>query len=161
MSIENVREFFSSIGREDEILEFSGSSATVALAAKALGTEEARIAKTLSFKVNDTCVLIVAAGDARLDNPRYKALFHTKATMLSPEECLAMTGHEPGGICPFCNPAGTKIYLDRSLMRYDYVYPACGSANSAIKLTCGDLFALSGADGWIDLCKGWQPKQEA
>ena len=115
-----------------------------------------RIAKTLSFLVDGKCVLIVAAGDAKVDNSKYKGLFHTKAKMLTPEQAVEMTGHAVGGVCPFANPEGVETYLDVSLQRFDTVFPAAGSSNSAIQLTCGELEEYAHAKGWIDVCKGWQ-----
>ncbi len=156
MSIERVREYFRSLGREQDILEFPVSSATVELAAQAVGVIPARIAKTLSFLVEDGCVLVVAAGDAKVDNSKYKAFFHTKAKMLTPEQAVEMTGHAVGGVCPFANPQGVKTYLDVSLRRFDTVFPAAGSSNSAIELTCPELEQYSGSLAWIDVCKGWQ-----
>ena len=156
MSIERVREYFRTLGRESDILEFPVSSATMELAAQAAGVIPARIAKSLSFLVDDGCVLIVAAGDAKIDNPKYKAMFHTKAKMLTPEQAQEMTGHAVGGVCPFSNPEGVKTYLDVSLKRFDTVFPAAGSSNSAIELTCGELEEYSHSLGWIDVCKGWQ-----
>lgn len=156
MSIERVRAYFQELGRERDILEFPVSSATVELAAQAAGVIPARIAKTLSFLVDDGCVLIVAAGDAKIDNPKYKAMFHTKAKMLTPEQAQEMTGHAVGGVCPFGidNPAVTA-YLDVSLRRFDTVYPAAGNAASAVRLSCGELDILSNSSGWIDVCKNW------
>lgn len=156
MSIERVREYFRSLGREQDILEFPVSSATVELAAQAVGVIPARIAKTLSFLVEDGCVLVVAAGDAKVDNSKYKAFFHTKAKMLTPEQAVEMTGHAVGGVCPFANPEGVRTYLDVSLRRFDTVFPAAGSSNSAIELTCPELEQYSGSLAWIDVCKGWQ-----
>ena len=156
MSIERVRAYFQELGLEGDILEFPVSSATVELAAQAAGVIPARIAKTLSFLVDDGCVLIVAAGDAKIDNPKYKAMFHTKAKMLTPEQAQEMTGHAVGGVCPFGidNPAVTA-YLDVSLRRFDTVYPAAGNAASAVRLSCGELDILSNSSGWIDVCKNW------
>lgn len=156
MSIELVRNFFRPLGREQDILEFPVSSATVELAAQAVGVIPARIAKTLSFLVDDGCVLIVAAGDAKIDNAKYKATFHTKAKMLTPEQVAELTGHAIGGVCPFGNPDGVKTYLDVSLQRFDTVFPAAGSSNSAIELTCEELAQYSRSLGWIDVCKAWQ-----
>ena len=156
MAIEKVRAFFRAKGLEDRIREFDVSSATVELAAQAVGCEPARIGKTLSFLHEDGALLIVCAGDAKIDNGRYKAQFHTKATMLSPEQVEAFTGHAVGGVCPFGidNPAVTT-YLDVSLRRFDTVYPAAGNAASAVRLNCEELFALSNSAGWIDVCKNW------
>lgn len=156
MSIERVRAYFRQLGREQDILEFPVSSATVELAAQAVGVIPARIAKTLSFLVEDKCVLIVAAGDAKIDNPKYKAQFHTKAKMLTAEQALEMTGHAVGGVCPFANPEGVTTYLDVSLQRFDTVFPAAGSSNSAIELTCPELVEYAHSAGWIDVCKGWR-----
>ena len=160
MSIQRVRDYFRPLGREGDILEFPVSSATVELAAQAVGVIPARIAKTLSFLVDGACVLIVAAGDAKIDNHKYKDFFHTKAKMLSPEQVAELTGHAVGGVCPFANPEGVRTYLDVSLQRFDTVYPAAGSANSAIELTCDELAQYSASQGWIDVCKGWQDPTE-
>ena len=156
MSIETGRAYLRARGYEDRIQEFSVSSATVELAAQAVGCEPARIAKTLSFAVDGGCVLIVCAGDTKIDNTKFKAQFHTKATMLTPEQVLDFTGHAVGGVCPFGidNPAVTP-YLDVSLRRFDTVYPAAGNAASAVRLNCEELFALSNSAGWIDVCKNW------
>ena len=156
MSIERVRDYFRPLGREGDILEFPVSSATVELAAQAVGVIPARIAKTLSFLVNDGCVLIVAAGDAKIDNSKYKHFFHTKAKMLTQEQAREMIGHTVGGVCPFANPEGVRTYLDVSLKRFGTVFPAAGSSNSAIELTCDELTEYSHCEGWIDVCKGWQ-----
>ena len=156
MSREIAKQHLEKYGYGDKILDFEVSSATVALAAIALGCEEARIAKTLSFLVDDNCVLIVAAGDAKIDNSKYKGLFHTKAKMLTPEQVTSFTGHAIGGVCPFANPEGIRTFLDISLRRFDTVYPAAGSSNSAIELTCEELESYSNCQGWVDLCKGWQ-----
>lgn len=153
MSIERVREYFETQGIADRILEFETSSATVALAAQALGTEECRIAKTLSFHVADYVILIVAAGDAKIDNPKYKATFRTKAKMLAFEEAEPLIGHAVGGICPFAVKEGVKVYLDESLKRFETVFPACGSSNSAIEMTMEDLEKYSGFEAWVDVCK--------
>ena len=155
MSIEKVRAYFAPLGREGDILEFPVSSATVELAAQAVGVIPARIAKTLSFLVEDRCILIVAAGDARVDNSKFKHLFHTKAKMPTQEQVSALTGHAVGGVCPFANPAGVDTYLDISLKRFDTVFPAAGSSNSAIELTCDELERYSNSAGWIDVCKNW------
>ena len=154
MSIEKVRSFFAGLGREDDILEFAVSSATVELAAQAVGCSPGRIAKTLSFAVDEGCVLVVCAGDSKIDNSKFKAQFHTKAKMLSPDEVLSFTGHAVGGVCPFAieNPAVT-VYLDESMRRFDTVYPAAGSSNSAIRLTPAELERFSKSTGWIDVCK--------
>ena len=148
MSIEVVRNYFRGYGMENRILEFDTSSATVELAAQAVGCEPARIAKTLSFKVEDAPILIVAAGDAKVDNTKYKAKFHKKVTEL--------IGHAIGGVCPFGVPESVTAYLDESLRRFDTVFPAAGSANSAIELSMEELEKYSHAKEWIDVCKGWQ-----
>lgn len=156
MSIEKVRNYFRSLGREHNILEFPVSSATVELAAQAVGVIPARIAKTLSFLVDNSCVLVVAAGDAKVDNQKYKAMFQTKAKMLTPEQVSEFTGYAVGGVCPFANPEGVRTYLDLSLRRFDTIFPAAGSSNSAVELTCQELEDYSHSLGWIDVCKGWQ-----
>ena len=155
-SIEKVKEYFASLGMAERVLEYAVSSATVELAAQAVGVIPARIAKTLSFLVEEGCVLIVAAGDAKIDNSKYKAMFHTKEKMLTPEQVSQFTGHAIGGVCPFANPDGVRTYLDVSLQRFDTVFPAAGSGNSAIELTCDELAEYSHSLGWIDVCKGWQ-----
>ncbi len=155
MSIEKVRAYFASCGMAERVLTFDVSSATVALAAEALHCEPARIAKTLSFMAEGP-ILIVAAGDAKVDNPKYKARFGMKAKMLSPEEAVALIGHAVGGVCPFAVNEGVKVYLDESLRRFTTVYPACGSSNSAIELTIPELEQHSHADAWVDVCKAWQ-----
>ena len=156
MSIDKVRAYFRPLGREQDILEFPVSSATVELAAQAVGVIPARIAKTLSFLVDGGCVLIVTAGDAKIDNSKYKGMFHAKAKMLTPEQVSEFTGHAIGGVCPFGNPEGVKTYLDISLQRFDTVFPAAGSSNSAIELTCPELEEYSHSLAWVDICKGWQ-----
>lgn len=155
MAIEKVREYFRKYGIEDRIQEFDVSSATVELAAEALHCEPCRIAKTLAFKVDEAPVLIVAAGDARIDNPKYKAQFGTKAKMLTPDETASMIGHAVGGVCPFAVNDGAKIYLDISLKRFDTVFPACGSSNSAIELKIEELERYSSFISWVDVCKDW------
>ena len=160
MSIEKVRQYFQPLGREQDILEFETSSATVELAAQAAGVIPARIAKTLSFLVDEGCVLIVTAGDAKIDNSKFKAMFHTKAKMLTPGEVEAMVGHAVGGVCPFAVNPGVKIYLDASLRRFETVFPACGSSNSAIELTISELEQYSRFDAWVDVCKGWRAEGE-
>ena len=155
MSIETVRAYFKTCGREGDVLEFPVSSATVELAAQALGVIPARIAKTLSFLVEDRCILILAAGDAKIDNKKYKAQFHTKAKMRLAGQVEPLTGHAVGGVCPFANPEGTTAYLDVSLKRFDTVFPAAGSPNSAIELSCAELEAFSHSAGWVDVCKDW------
>lgn len=155
MAIDKVREYFRQFGLEDKILEFDVSSATVDLAAQAVGVEGARICKTLSFKDKDGgCILIQAAGDARIDNRKFKDKFHLKAKMLTAEEVVEFTGHAIGGVCAFAieNP-NVKVYADESLKRFDTVFPACGSSNSAIEFTCDELFRYSNAIEWVDVCK--------
>lgn len=156
MSIKKVKEYFKTFGIENRILEFDVSSATVELAAQALGCEGCRIAKTISFMVDGGAVLIVCAGDAKIDNAKYKAYFGTKAKMLSYEEASELIGHAVGGICPFATNEGVKIYLDESLKRFETVFPACGSSNSAIELTIPELEKYSNYIDWIDVCKAWQ-----
>ncbi len=153
MAIEKVREYFKTQGMEDRIQEFEVSSATVALAAQALGCDENRIAKTLSFHVGEKVVLIVAAGDAKIDNPKYKAFFGAKAKMLAFEEAEELIGHAVGGVCPFAVNEGVEVYLDESLKRFETVFPACGSSNSAIELTISELEQHSGFISWINVCK--------
>lgn len=153
MAIEKVREFFRSLGMEDRIMEFDVSSATVELASQALGCEPCRIAKSLSFITPDGPVLVVAAGDAKIDNPKYKAQFSTKAKMLTPEQAVELIGHAVGGVCPFAVNEGVRVYLDRSLKRFDTVFPACGSSNSAIELTLEELERFSSAVSWVDVCR--------
>ncbi|HIS02990.1 MAG TPA: YbaK/EbsC family protein [Candidatus Pullichristensenella avicola] len=152
MSVQRVREFLKAYGLDDRVREFDVSSATVELAAQAVGVEAARIAKTLSFHLESGCLLVVAAGDARIDNRKFKEAFHTKAKMLSADEALAMTGHAVGGVCPFALPEGVRVCLDESLRRFDAIYPAAGSANSAVKLTCEELQRSTGGE-WVDVCK--------
>lgn len=156
MAIDRVREYFKRWKMENRILEFDVSSATVELAAKALGCEPARIAKTLSFLVEGHPVLIVAAGDAKIDNGKYKAYFSTKAKMIAPAEVESLIGHAVGGVCPFGVKEGVTVYLDESLRRFQTVFPACGSSNSAIELTISELETYSGFSEWIDVCKDWK-----
>ncbi len=153
MAIERAREWLEKWGMADRILEFDVSSATVELAARAVGCEPARIAKTLSFQVDDSAILIVAAGDQKIDNHKYKETFHTKARMLTPEQVERQIGHAVGGVCPFGIEEGVQVYLDESLKRFETVYPACGSSNSAIELTLEELERCSGYSAWIDVCK--------
>ncbi len=153
MAIEKVREYFKKWNMEDRILEFDVSSATVELAAQALHCEGARIAKTLSFHVGDQAILIVTAGDTKIDNAKYKATFGTKAKMLSFEEVESLIGHGVGGVCPFGIKEGVKVYLDESMKRFQTVFPACGSANSAIELTIPEMEQYSEYEKWVDVCK--------
>ncbi|MDR1975953.1 MAG: YbaK/EbsC family protein [Campylobacteraceae bacterium] len=154
MGIEKVRDFFKEFG--EEIIELKLSSATVELAARALNCEEKRIAKTLAFKAGDKNILIVTAGDAKIDNAKYKGYFKLKAKMLSPQEVLENIGHEIGGVCPFGVNDGVTVYLDDSLKRFDTVFPACGSNNSAIELSIEKLERYAGAKEWVDICKDWR-----
>ncbi|MBA4687607.1 MAG: YbaK/EbsC family protein [Candidatus Galacturonibacter soehngenii] len=156
MAIERVREYLKKYKIEDRIQEFDVSSATVELAAKALGCNPERIAKTLSFQVDGQAILIVAAGDAKVDNAKYKAQFSAKAKMLTTDEVEEKIGHKVGGVCPFGVNEGVTIYLDESLKRFETVFPACGSSNSAIELTIQELEDYSGYTSWIDVCKGWE-----
>ena len=162
MSVEKVRAHLEGYGVADRMREFEVSSATVELAAVAVGVEGARIAKTLSFKVGEDPILIVAAGDAKIDNSKYKHYFHAKAKMLTPEEAVERIGHAVGGVCPFALPEDVKTYLDVSLQRFQTVFPAVGSAASAIELTCQELERCCGANfvEWVDVCKGWQEEQD-
>ncbi len=162
MSVEKVRAYLEPFGVSDRIREFDVSSATVELAAVAVGVEPARIAKTLSFRLGDAPILVVTAGDAKIDNSKYKHFFGIKAKMLTPEEAVERIGHTVGGVCPFALPEDVKTYLDRSLRRFDTVFPAVGSAASAIELTCDQLERCCGANfaGWVDVCKGWQEETD-
>ena len=153
MSIEKGRAYFRALGLEDRVQEFTVSSATVELAAQALGVEGARIAKTLSFKTDDGCMLILAAGDARIDNHKFKEYFHFKAKMLSADEVLELVGHPVGGVCPFGINDGVPVYLDDSMKRFETVFPAVGSANSAIELTCDELAAFTPGSEWVNVTK--------
>ncbi len=156
MSIEKAKNWLRQFGVEDRVLEFDTSSATVELAAQAVGCAPARIAKTLSFRTGDGVILIVAAGDAKIDNPKYKARFGCKAKMLAFEEVEPEIGHAVGGVCPFGINEGVTVFLDESLHRFETVFPACGSDNSAIELTIPELEKFSGYKAWVDVCKGWR-----
>ena len=153
MSIEKVRAFLTEKGVADRIMEFETSSATVGLAAEAVGCEPERIAKTLSFHVGDRVALVVAAGDARVDNQKFKARFHCKAKMLKADEAEELIGHAVGGVCPFAVKDGCDVYLDESLRRFESVFPACGSSNSAVELTPDELEAICRPCEWVDVCK--------
>lgn len=153
MAIEKVKEYFKQYGMDSKIKEFEVSSATVELAAKALGCEEGRIAKTLSFMAKEKPILIVTAGDVKIDNRKYKEKFGTKAKMLTPQQAEELIGHAVGGICPFAVREGVTVYLDESLKRFKTVFPACGSSNSAIELTIEDMEKYSGCKCWIDVSK--------
>lgn len=156
MSFENAKLYLREFNADKRILEFDSSSATVELAAQALGCEGKRIAKTLSFLIDGCAVLIVTAGDARIDNSKYKTKFNTKAKMIPFDEVESYTGHKAGGVCPFGVKKDVKVYLDESLKRFNTVYPACGSANSAIELTIEELEKFARGDGWVDVCKDWE-----
>ena len=153
MSVDKVKQYFSRYGMESRVLEFDVSSATVELAAAALNCEPGRIAKTLSFLVGDHPILIVSAGDVKIDNAKYKATFGKKAKMLTPDQVVEMIGHAVGGVCPFAVKEGVTIYLDASLKKYETVFPACGSSNSAIELTIPEMEKYSGYKEWVDVCK--------
>ena len=152
MAFETAKKYLEDRGYGDRVLVFDVSSATVELAAKAVGTEPERIAKSLTFLVDDRPVMILCAGDAKVNNTKYKAFFHTKAKMLSPDQVRELIGHEIGGVCPFGIREGVTVYLEESLKRFDVVYPACGSGNSAVRLTIPELEELSGYTSWIDVC---------
>ena len=153
MAIDRARAHLAKYGLEGRIQEFEVSSATVELAAQAIGCEPSHIAKSLSFMVWETPILVVAAGDAKVDNPKYKAQFATKAKMLTPDQVVELIGHAVGGVCPFGIEDGVKVYLDESLKRFEAVFPACGSSNSAIRLTIAELEQCSEYDAWVDVCK--------
>lgn len=156
MSIEKARAALAAFGADHRICELAVSSATVALAAEAFGCEPARIAKTLSYKLSDgQVILIVTAGDSRVDNKLFKARFHCKAKMLTPQEAVEYVGHAVGGVCPFGVPDTVQVWLDVSMQRFDTVYPACGSSNSGIEVSCEELERFSRAAGWVDVCSGW------
>lgn len=157
MSVAAVKEYLKQWGKDGAVLEFEQSSATVELAALAVGCEPARIAKTLSFRLDEGCVLVVTAGDARVKNGKFKARFGKKAMMLTPDEALTFTGHAVGGVCPFAiTNAAVTVCLDVSMKRFETVFPACGSGNSAIELTCDELFEYSKAVAWVDVCSNWE-----
>ena len=153
MTIEQIKNYLEECGLGDRVYEFDVSSATVELAAQALGCEPCRIAKTMSFLVEEHPVLVVLAGDARVDNAKFKAVFHQKAKMLTHEQVAEMTGFPVGGVCPFLAPENTKVFLDESLKRFDIVYPAAGTRSSAVKLTVPELERASKCDGWVDVSK--------
>lgn len=155
MSLERVKEYFQQLGLGDRIIEPEASSATVAEAAQALGCQPCQIAKTMSFLVDGAPVLIVTAGDARVDNQKYKAFFHEKAKMIPADEVEGYIGHAPGGVCPFATLPGVTVYLDRSLQRFARVYPAAGSGHSAVDLSLDELERCSHSVGWLDVCKDW------
>lgn len=153
MSFDKVKQYFDAAGAGDKVLWLEHSSATVELAAEAIGCEPARIAKTMSFLLGDQPILIVTAGDVKIDNKKYKEQFHQKAKMIPGDQVEALTGHAPGGVCPFVTRDGIQVYLDISLKRFEIVYPAAGSGNSAVRLTLPELEHYSGSIGWIDVCK--------
>ena len=158
MSIDTVKEYFASFGREGDVLEFTVSSATVELAAKAVGVANARIAKSLSFMKGDDPIIVVVAGDARVDNHKFKERFGCKAKMLTSEQVIELIGHNVGGVCPFSIKDGVQTYLDVSMKRFETVFPACGSSNSAIELTCEELEKYAqNFVSWVDVCKDWMP----
>ncbi len=152
MSIDIARDYLRNFGKENEIVEFDVSSATVELAAEAVGTEPGRIAKSLTYQFEDTGLMVVAAGDVRVQNKAFKETFGLKARMLPADEVGAKTNHEIGGVCPFGVPKELPVYLDESLKRYDIVYPACGSSNSCVRLTPDELYEIAGAKGWVNVC---------
>ena len=154
MALAEVTEYFKGFGMEDKILLFDESTATVEMAAERLNVIPARIAKTLSFRSGNGCILVVVAGDKKIDNAKFKGKFSMKAKMLTPDEVIAMVGHPVGGVCPFALPRNVAVYLDASMQRFESVFPACGSANSAIELTCAELQKYSEAEEWVDVCKG-------
>ena len=155
MSIEKVRNYLKQFNKDNDIQEMDESTATVELAAIALGTEEARIAKSLSFYNGDGAMVIVVAGDAKIDNRKFKDYFGFKAKMLSPDDTEKFTGHVIGGVCPFALSENVKVYLDESMKRFETMFPACGSSNSAIELTISELEETSKCNAWIDVCKNW------
>lgn len=156
MAIEDVRHYLVAYGKAHDIIEFPVSSATVSLAADALGVDGASIAKTLSFVSEDGCILVVTSGDARIDNKKFKQRFKMKPRMLGPEAVVALTGHPVGGVCPFAVGACCHVFADIALQRFDHVYPACGSANSAIEMTPAELFVIARCADWVDVCSAWQ-----
>ena len=160
-SVDRVSRCLADFGLQDRLITLDQSSATVALAAQALGCPEALIAKTLAFEYNGSALLVVAAGDAKVDNRKFKAVFGTKTKMPAPDQVEALTGFRPGGVCPFAPKEGVKVYLDVSLQRFETVYPAGGSGNTAVKLSLAELQAASRAEKWVDVCKGWQPQTPA
>ena len=159
MSFEKVKSYFDTLGMGDRCIDLKESSATVALAAQALGTEEARIAKTMSFLLGDKPLIVVVAGDAKVDNHKFKMTFHKKAKMIPGADCEKYIGHRPGGVCPFCLPEGVPVYLDVSLRRFDIVYPAAGTDHSAVRLSIPELESASGSEGWVDVCKNWENEE--
>lgn len=155
---DKVRAYLTQFGRDKDIIELNESSATVELAAQALHTLPAIICKTMAFSTPSGTVLVMAAGDARIDNQKFRKVFNCKCNMLKPNEVHELTGYPPGGVCGFDNPEGCKKYCDVSMKRFSHVYPACGTASSAIRLTCDELFSLTKSVDWIDICKSWDPE---
>ena len=160
MAIEKVREYFRQYGMEDRILEFTVSSATVELAAEAVGCEPKRIAKTLSFMTDEGPILIVAAGDAKIDNRKYKDTFHKKCRMIGWDDVERIIGHEPGGVCPFAVNDGVKVYLDVSLRGFKIVHAAAGDHLSTVSLSIDELERATNSEGWVDVCKGWDESRD-
>lgn len=156
MAIDKVRAYFSKYNMEDRIVEFDSSSATVELAAEVAGCEPKRIAKTMSFIVDKKPILVILAGDARIANAKFKAIFNTKAKMIPASEVEELIGHAIGGVCPFAVNEGVKVYMDESLKRFETVFPAAGSSNSAIELTIAELEKYSNSVGWVDIGKDWE-----
>jgi prolyl-tRNA editing enzyme YbaK/EbsC (Cys-tRNA(Pro) deacylase) len=159
MAVEQVKEYLKQYHMEGRLRELTVSSATVELAAQALGVEPARIAKSISLRYGDVCVIIVTAGDAKIDNTKFKTEFGIKPKMLTPEEVEPLTGYRIGGVCPFGNPDSAKVFCDCSLQRFSEIYPAGGSASSCVQLTCEELFVVSKSIRWVDVCKNWQEQQ--
>lgn len=159
---ERVKAYLDTFGRGNDVVEFApGTTATVPLAAATIGCIEAQIAKSMSFKDKDeTAIIVVTAGDGKINSGKFKRVLGTKAQMLKGDEVAQLTGHPIGGVCPFAVGEGVKVYLDISLQRFDYIYPACGSGESMIKLTPDELMTLSMAKGWVDVCKGWQEEEK-
>ena len=160
MSVENVRKYLTENGFDGEVIEFVADTATVALAAEAIGCEEKRIAKTLSFDTASGAILVVMSGESKVDNKLFKEEFAEKARMISFDEVEAKTGHAPGGVCPFAVKDGVKVYADESLKRFDYFYPAAGSSHSAVKMTCDELEKLGKIVNWVDIGKGWRENEQ-
>jgi prolyl-tRNA editing enzyme YbaK/EbsC (Cys-tRNA(Pro) deacylase) len=160
MSTERVEQYLAQYHMQDRLQKFEVSSATVELASQALGVEPARIAKSISLHKGDGCVILVAAGDAKVDNAKFKAEFGEKARMLKPEEVEPMTGYQIGGVSPFDNPSCAEVYCDVSLQRFDAVYPAGGTSNSCVRLNCEELATLSQSKKWVDVCKNWGETEE-
>ncbi len=160
MSVKKVKEYLASVGSENKVIEFVADTATVAQAAAALGCEEQRIAKTISCKLSSGPILIVAAGDGKIDNRRFKDEFSEKATMIPYDEVEALVGHAPGGVCPFAVNEGVRVFADESLKRFEYFFPAAGSSHSAIKMTANELCKYGNVEKWIDVCKGWREDEK-